>query len=204
VFEIPSVPSGRKNQSFSSRGLSSLSSSIKSINAKMILVKQDITSTFSTLPDASRQNVFDVYDSIGQELHSLLNDWKSGRNELIHLFDPRSLSSPELEDQESIADSGLGISIAENIDESRKRDSCGDWGVGGLSSPIVSELGDIFEEEAVLEGTAKGRNASNLTRAQRIEKAKKEREDAAEIKKIAQERVRWLGELKDVLDRRTQ
>ena len=166
----------------------------------MALLKQDVTSTLSSLPEASRQSVFDTYDSIGQDLHSLLQDWESGRSELIRLLDP--VDPANTEPDESIADSGLGVSIAESIDPVRKRDSTGDWGIAfpSSSSPIP-DLNDIVENE-VLEGTAKGRYRSGLTRAERIEKARKEREDTAERKRIAEEQHRWVGELKDVLGKR--
>jgi hypothetical protein len=205
VFEIPSVTTHRTNQAFNARGLSSLSSNIKSINAKLVLLKQDLTSTMSSVSDGSQQSVFDVYDSIGQDLNSLLDDWNSGRNELIHLLNPQSGPNLELErDRETMEDSGLGVSVSET-EESRKRDSCGDWGFGSIPSPIRGDLQESFEEDVVLEGTAKGRNAStNLTRAQRIEKTRKEREDLAEKKRLTEERRRWLGELKDVLDRRAR
>ena len=84
-----------------------------------------------------------------------------------------------------------------------KRDSCGDWGVAfqRVMSPTPGELEDIFEEN-VLEGTAKGKSGTNLTRTERIEKARKEREDLEERKRIVEESGRWVGELKNVLGQR--
>lgn len=182
------------------RGLSSLSSNIKTITAKLAILKQEVSSSLSSIPESSRQSVFDTYDSIGQDLHSLLNDWQSGRDDLIRLFSSEDVPQ---ETEGSIADSGLGVSVAESFDLVKKRDSCGDWGVAfpRIPSPPPGELEDIFEE-AVVEGTAKGRVGMNLTRAERIEKARKERDEIAERKRIAEERGRWVGELKNVLGRR--
>ena len=166
----------------------------------MALLKQDVTSSLSSIPESSRQSVFDTYDSIGQDLHALLNDWQTGRSDLIRLFSPQDAALPETD--ESVADSGLGVSLAESIDPVKKRDSCGDWGVAFPSVISPSrELEDIFEED-VLEGTAKGKTGTGLTRTERIEKARKEREDLVERKRIAEERGRWVGELKNVLGQR--
>lgn len=63
----------------------------------------------------------------------------------------------------------------------------------------------ISEEETVevLEGMARGRMMGGLlSRGERIEKMRKEREEKEERKKMAEERGRWVGELKDVLGRR--
>jgi hypothetical protein len=191
----------RVNWSDHTRGLSSLSASIKTITAKMALLKQDVSASLTSIPESSRQNVFDIYDSIGQDLHSLLNDWQSGRSDLIRLFSPQEVNPTEMED--SVADSGVGTSVAGSSDTIGKRDSCGDWGIAlaRVASPGPGELRDVFEED-VVEGTAKGRSDLKLTREERIKKAKKEREEAAERKKIAEERKRWVGELKDVLGQR--
>jgi hypothetical protein len=196
VFEIPQPVVGRVNVSDHTRGLFSLSSNIKTITAKMALLKQDVTLSLSSIPESSRQTVFDTYDSIGQDLHALLNDWQTGRSDLIRLFSSQDAALPEID--ESVADSGLGVSVTESVDAVKKRDSCGDWGVSGISPP---ELEGIFEED-VLEGTAKGKIGTGLTRTERIENARKEREDLVERKRIAEERGRWVGELKDVLGQR--
>jgi hypothetical protein len=167
----------------------------------MSLLKQDVSSSLQSIPESSQQSVFDTYDSIGQDLHSLLHDWQSGRNDLIRLLSPRN-DTPEPD--ESIADSGLGVSIAESNDNTRKRDSCGDWGIAfaRVSSPAPGELEGISEETEVLEGTAKGRMGSLLSRSERIEKMRKERDEIAEKRKMVEERGRWMGELKDVLGNR--
>lgn len=192
---------GRGNWSDHTRGLSSLSSSIKTITAKMSLLKQDVTTSLTQLPESSRQSVFDTYDSIGQDLHSLLNDWQSGRSDLISLLNPPPPTEND-HDEGSIADSGLGVSIASTDRVRNKRDSCGDWGVAfspRVDSPVV-EMEGICEEE-VLEGTALGRSTAG-NREERIERVRREREVVLERKRIAEENTRWVGELKDVLGRR--
>lgn len=174
----------------------------------MSLLKQDVASTLHAIPESSQQSVFDTYDSIGQDLHSLLHDWQSGRNDLIRLLSPQNHDHPEPD--ESIADSGLGLSIADTNDPgaARKRDSCGDWGIAlaRVASPTPQgELVGISEEETVevLEGMARGRMMGGLlSRGERIEKMREEREEKEEKKKMAEERGRWVGELKDVLGRR--
>ena len=200
MFEIPQPTAGRLGSDHS-RGLSSLSANIKTLTAKMALLKQDVSSSLQSIPESSQQSVFDTYDSIGQDLHTLLHDWQSGRNDLIRLLSPRN-DTPEPE--ESIADSGLGVSVAESNDPARKRDSCGDWGIAlaRVASPTPGDLEGISEETEVLEGMAKGRMGSLLSRSERIEKIRKEREEIVEKRKMMEERGRWVGELKDVLGRR--
>src|SRR5271154_4249158 len=108
VFEIPvqNNLNGKVNFSDHTRGLTSLSTNIKTITAKMSLLKQDITTSLPTIPEQSQQSIFDTYDSIGQDLHSLLKDWQSGRNELINLVS--STSSSPIEHEESTLVDGEG------------------------------------------------------------------------------------------------
>ena len=68
-----------------------------------------------------------------------------------------------------------------------------------MASPVLGELEGISEEMEVLEGTAKGWMGSLLSRSERIEKMRREREEIAEKRKMVEERGRWMGELKDVL-----
>ena len=191
----------------------------------MSLLKQDLSHTVTTLPAPSKQSIFDTYDSIGQDLHSLLQDWQSGRTDLIQLLQENTHEGGEgdtqtegtvVEEGMSVADSGLGISVASLRDDTlaggrSKRDSCGDWGVA-FASPRVEEMGDIFEESpqpAVLIGTAVGKHGSRTGgggggtgRTERIERAKREREEVEARKRAREESSRWVGELKDVLGRR--
>lgn len=230
VFELP--PQNSAETSTHTRGLTSLSTSIRTLTAKMSLLKQDLSSTLTSIPDTSKQSVFDTYDSIGQDLHSLLQDWQSGRNDLINLLSPSSQGEGQEDgetdgdmvvDSQSVADSGLGISVASNRDDSvrgitsrNKRDSCGDWGVAFPSPRLETpDLEDIFEEPPapqVLVGTALGKSRTSgiaggggkESRGERIERMRKEREELEERKRMREESGRWVGELKDVLGRRKQ
>lgn len=237
VFDLPS----RQRSSVSidhHRGLTSLSTSIRTITAKMSLLKQDLSSHLSSLPEPSKQSVFETYDSLGQDLHSLLRDWQLGRTDLIHLLSAEEsaegtedgvrnplqegiagispldgiLRETVVDDIQSIADSGLGISVSSSrgFNSRSKRDSCGDWGVA-FPSPRVEtpDLENIFEEtemERVLIGTAMGRNRNSGGRGEsrdvRIERMRREREEEIERKRVREESGRWVGELKDVLGRR--
>jgi hypothetical protein len=194
---------GRVIQPDHTRGLTSLSTNIKTLTAKMALLKSDLQSSLPTTPTDSRPQIFETYDSIGQDLHALLADWQSGRADLLRLF--------EDEDDGSVADSGMGTSIAD-YDPLNKRVSCGDWGIHvprtqspvPLLSPQSPDLPEI-EEEGVFEGVARGRVQSGvLSRAERIERARREREAEGERKRVVSERGRWVGELKDVLVRRNR
>ena len=208
VFELPSSISTRDH----SRGLTSLSTNLKTLSAKMSLLKHDITSSVKSIPESSRQEVFRTYDSIGQDLHTLFSDWQSGREDLSRLLDPSDLETEDRRNSfekgspletESFADSGIGESITESGSTMRKRDSCGDWGIAIPSPVMSSELDEIVEEESVVEGIAKGRVfGGGGSRQERIERMKKDREEREERKRVAEERGRWVGELKDVLGKR--
>jgi hypothetical protein len=187
------------------RGLTSLSTNIKTLTAKMSLLKSDLSSSLPTTNPDSRPQIFETYDSIGQDLHLLLQDWQTGRADLLRLF------SDEEEEGSSVADSGVGTSVGE-WDPLNNRVSCGDWGIHvpriqspvPVQSPVPGDLPEI-EEEAVFEGTARGRVQSGvLSRAERIERARREREVDVERRRVASERGRWVGELKDVLGRRNR
>lgn len=184
------------------RGLTSLSQTIKTLTAKMALLKSDLTTSLPATNPDSRPQIFDTYDSIGQDLHGLLSDWQAGRTDLLRLFDE--------EEEGSVADSGVGTSVGE-WDPLNKRLSCGDWGIhvsrvhSPVPSPTPNDSLPEIEEEAVFEGTARGRVQSGLlSRADRIERARREREGEGERRRVASERGRWVGELKDVLGRRNR
>ena len=145
-------------------------------------------------------------------MHTLFSDWKSGREDLSRLLNPqvdadneegRSFERGSPVETGSFADSGIGESIIESGSGRSKRDSCGDWGIA-IPSPVMgSELDEIVEEESVVEGVAKGRVfGGGGSRQERIERMKKDREEREEKKRIAEERGRWVGELKDVLGKR--
>ena len=117
-----------------------------------------------------------------------------------------------VDDLQSVADSGVGVSVSSQrggFNSRSKRDSCGDWGVT-FGSPRIEtpDLENIFEErelESVLIGTALGRDktgARGENRHTRIERMKREREEEFERRRIREESGRWVGELKDVLGRR--
>jgi len=192
------------------RSLTSLSNNIKTLTAKMFLLKSEIASSLQTLPESSQNSIFETYDSIGQGLHSLMQDWQTGRTDLLRLF-PSNNQDTDVpnEDEGSIADSGVGTGIPE-YDPLNKRISCGDWGfaLACVTSPGPDELPEIGEETEIriFERTARGRIASGggLSRQERIEWARREREEGAERKRIAMERTMWVGELKDVLGRRNR
>ena len=210
-FEIPqAVMTGRTvNVTDHTRGLTSLSSNIRTLSAKMALLKSEMTASLANLPESSRNTIFETYDSIGQDLHVLLTDWSSGRTDLLRLFPTQSDDDTLADEVEgSVTDSGFGTSVAETYDPLNKRISCGDWGINTprVNSPIsADELADIDEEAGIFEGTARGRmNSGVLSRADRIERARREREEALERKRIAVEQNRWVNELKDVLVRRNR
>jgi Mysoin-binding motif of peroxisomes len=196
-----------------SRGLTALSTSLRLSSAKLSLLTNELASLLPNLPPADTDSLLTSYDSLGNDLHSLLDSWTLGRESLTH-----RTSSPGRDfDEGSICDSGLGVSLPDIISEKRKRDSCGDWGLG--PQPILHELTGITEEpdpsettsaedslagESVLEGTAVGRLtgvsfARGTSRAERIERARREREEGMLRRKVEEERRRWVGELKDVL-----
>jgi hypothetical protein len=70
----------------------------------MSLLKSELSSSLPTIQPDSRPQIFETYDSIGQDLHVLLEDWQTGREDLLRLF-------AEEEEVCSVADLGVGTSV---------------------------------------------------------------------------------------------
>lgn len=162
------------------------------------------------------------YDSLKEDLKVLMEKWESGRNYLLKIYvesdtqSPKSLHSDlqKIQDLNPTFRKTSKLDPDNSIDESKNNKALSeitnDWEISSsysqcLQSPEgISSSAD--EKEVVFETVS---NNSELdiqlqkpTRAERIERIKKEREKHLKIKKDREIGMKVVSELKDVLGKR--
>ncbi|BFZ62189.1 hypothetical protein YB2330_003271 [Saitoella coloradoensis] len=200
------------------RGISALSHTLRSVTAKMHIVREDSARLLQGNPEPdSQEELLSQYDSIGQDLRSLMADWEKGRPSLTNLFSKSSLQSPTLEPASpSGSMPGLSVSntteteeVAPTLRAKRSpRPRPDSWMISvGAPSPLGLYTDDDDDKEKVFEAIAedprqKLREGPRPTRAERIEQMKKDREAAEIQKKDREVGKNVVLELKDVLELR--
>jgi len=205
------------------RRISTLSTGIRALQAKLYLLREDSTRALSTStsePDLSSlsASLRDQYDVIGADLKVLMQAWETGRAALnldINKHELRiSRSSSMSGTQRSPRSSVVGLPI---VDEDTN-------GVGaGMGSPLSAlralngetvalplsppstdngEDTSVAEDEEVFEAIAVPRQRSVLSREQRITKMVEERERMAVVMEKKKAGVSMMRELESVISLR--
>jgi len=139
------------------------------------------------------------YDSIGADLHALVNEWEDGRSFLAMTLD-RNASSPLSKSSGSVSGTTLVGDTPRNSILSGSGDTgwADDAGLG-LFSPTTEDREHHSEDEQVFEAIAEPRPRSIMTRDERIRKVQEERVRIAEHKKEAEAGLALQRELQAVL-----
>lgn len=181
------------------RKMNSLSQALRGLQAKMHVLREDSDRCLQDSADFSEfgTELLAHYDSIGADIHSLVEEWESSRaalaQSIIKKDNRRSLS--------------IGGSTLVGGDTPRTSVYDQSWADSDLlsnaTSPPMSE-GFPEPEKEVFEAVSEpfGRARSSLTREERIRKVQEERIRLAEEKARRESSVNLVKELKDVLDTR--
>jgi hypothetical protein len=138
------------------------------------------------------------YDSIGADLHALVNEWEDGRSFLATSLD-RNSGCPQLpKSPGSLSGTTLVGDTPRNSAQLGGSGWADDAGLG-LFSPTADDNGHSSEDEQVFEAIAEPRPRSMMAREERIRKVQEERVRIVEHKKKAEAGLALQKELQAVL-----
>ncbi|KAG0638656.1 Mysoin-binding motif of peroxisomes-domain-containing protein [Tuber brumale] len=203
VPPTPKSPMSPENERYRGqlRKLNSLSQALRGLQAKMHVLREESDRTLkeSTGLIDFGPDLLIHYDSIGADLHALVNEWEDGRSFLAMSLD-RNASSPPSKPPESVS----GTTLVG--DTPRNSTLFGSGGTGwaddagfGLFSPTTEDRERLSEDEQVFEAVAEPRPRSIMTRDERIRKVHEEKVRIAEHKKKAEAGLALQRELQAVL-----
>ena len=218
-FATPATPkaaSKHANERLRSqvRKISTLSQGIRSLQAKMALLREDSTKAVESSDDLTDlgPSLMSQYESIGADLKSLMQDWETGKTALASNIGRQerriSLASSGLRspgsslggltavDEDS---EGGGIEAAlralngEKEDKERRSSSH-----SNRSSLAANSDEEVFEAVAM----PRVRERSSLTREERIAKMHEERIRLSEVKEKRMSNTNMMRELQSVINLR--
>lgn len=198
--QIPLTP-GRQRMRSQIRKLSSLSQGIRALQAKMHVLRDESDKLLENTDETAQSgpNLFLQYESIGEDLKSLLRDWEQGRVALVSNIDRshnrRSSSLPGNADPPSPTPS-LGC---RTVVESSPTGPLHPYSGHGPTSRSRSSTTTSSSGEEVFEAVALPRQRSTLTREERLAKLKEERVRQAILKGKADANTHMLKELEMVI-----
>ncbi|TGZ81787.1 hypothetical protein EX30DRAFT_348201 [Ascodesmis nigricans] len=206
----PKLPVSPENEKYRGqlRQLNSLSQSLRGLQAKMHVLREESDRTLQESSDLSDfgRDLLQHYDSIGADLRGLVDEWENSRAYLIMNLTQRDRAnsgSPEsLKGPESLAGTTLAGDTPRNSGLFTKDGSWADTAGFGLMSPRGDKSDDSHESEVeeIFEGIADpARPRPTLTREERIRKVQEERAKAAEKRKTVGASLALQKELQAVL-----
>jgi len=211
-FAAPTTPkktskAGNERVRTQVRKISTLSQGIRSIQAKMMLLREESNKALETSDDLTDlgPSLMAQYESIGADLKSLMQDWETGKAALVSNIGKH-------ERRISMASSGLrspGSSLGglTAVDEDSENG-------GGPADALRALLGEkesssnrssfVASDEEVFEAIAmpRVRERSSLTREERIIKMNEERARLAENKDKRMSNTNMIKELQSVINLR--
>jgi len=235
-FSVPPTPSTTRPTTSSAisptrerwrgqlRKLNSLSQALRGLQAKMQILREE---SDKTLQDESMDliefgpDLLAHYDSIGSDLHALMNEWENGRALLVLSIDKQGGDSSG-SNRNSLMSPLSPMGWGQSLDGDTPRNSWGVLSPTGEGAEAVARLrekmGELSEEgegegeevndgktEMIFEGTAEPKGArtkSILTREGRIRKVQEERVRLMEERKKREAAGNLVKELQSVLGSR--
>ncbi|KAL7272079.1 hypothetical protein RUND412_005130 [Rhizina undulata] len=208
-FAVPPTPKSPmsntpENERFRGqlRKLNSLSQALRGLQAKMHVLREESDRTLRDSSDYSEfgHHLLAHYDSIGSDLHALVDEWENSRSLLATSLDrqDRANSSSPHSSPDSLSGATLvGDTPRNSLLFNKEGVEWADFaGLSFLSQP-AKEI-DLGIEE-VFEAIAEPRPRSTLTREERIKKVHEERIGALEQRKKAEAGLELQKELQAVL-----
>lgn len=193
---------GRERWRAQLRKLSSLSSGIRGLQAKLHLLREESDRNLNETEDLSElgTNLLIQYESIGIDLKALTQEWEDGKAALASNIDrnERRISS-----MSGMLSPTVSLGGATAVDEGNASDA-----LRALNGDARSHSSMDFsssDAEEVFEAIAMPRQRSAalaLTREERIAKMREDRAKRASLKDNAEANTRMLRELESVINMR--
>ncbi|KAL8370769.1 hypothetical protein RB595_000898 [Gaeumannomyces hyphopodioides] len=198
VVPTPKMPlsPGRERWRSQLRKLSSLSSGIRGLQAKMTLLREESDRALNEAEDVSElgPNLMSQYDSIGQDLKILVQAWEEGKTALASGIDR---NEKRISSIGSLLSPDLSLSGLTTVDEGGVAEAL--KALNGEASPLASK-GSPEADQEIFEAIALPRPRSTLSREERLAKMKADREKKAESRKSVENGRFMLRELETVLN----
>ena len=205
---FPSIPTpkvplspGREKWRSQLRKLNSLTTGIRGLQAKLTLLREESDRSLNQADDVSElgPNLLAQYDSIGQDLKTLMHAWEEGRAALASGIDR---NEKRLSSISTVLSPTISLSGLTTVDEGGALEA-----LRALTgeSPSPSTAGFSPREpdsEEVFEAVALPRPRSLFTREERLAKMKEDRERKAEAREHAEANRGMLRELEMVINLR--
>lgn len=193
------------------RKLSSLSSGIRGLQAKMQILREESTKSLEDSDDFAElgQSLLSQYDSIGADLKSLVQAWESGRTNLalnIERHEQRmsqassSLRSPTISlggvtAVDEIAGVGSPSDALRALEGHIRQGS-------SMSSASPTASAESNSDEEIFEAIAIPRQRTTLTREERIAKMQEDRMRQASARERREAGMSMIRELESVMKQR--
>lgn len=199
------------------RQIGSLSQGIRSIHAKMVLMREESQQVIEQSQDLIDLGpaLLNQYESIGADLRSVMRDWEAGKQSLsanLERHDRRmsrnSIMSNGLLSPASSLGGSTAVSDRDGATGSHSSDGPADALralTGRLHDALDADMDDQ-EQELIFEAVAMPRNrsgpVSTLSRAERIAKAAQDRTQQARVEQVRQSGANVIRELQSVINLR--
>jgi len=210
-FPTPATPKGpltpgRERVRSQMRKLNSLSTGIRGLQAKLQLLREESDRVLDSSTDISELGgeLMSQYESIGIDLRELMIVWEEGKAALALGIDR---NEKRLSSISTLLSPTTSLSGLTTVEESNSHDAFrilnGDKESSRSPSSVgFSSPGDADAEDVVFEAVALPRPRSLLTREERIQKMRDERERRADAKERADATRGMMKELEMVINLR--
>lgn len=196
---------GREKIRNSVRKLSGLSQGIRSLQAKMQVLREETNQSLEDTEDVTElgHNLMSHYDSIGADLKSLIQAWETGKNALALNIDrqERRISLASSSGMRSPVPSLGGLTA---VDEGSPTDALRALNGDSLSlqqSAPSSDQGSMSDEE-VFEAIAIPKTRVTMSREERMQKIQDDRARQASLREQRDASTNMLRELESVINLR--
>ncbi|KAI7511540.1 hypothetical protein KC347_g3282 [Hortaea werneckii] len=208
TISVPQTPvrnghgASREKMRSQVRKISTLSSGIRGLQAKMQILREETNRSIEQQEDLTDlgPSLMAQYESIGTDLRELMQAWESGKTSL-------QSNITKQERRISMASSGLRSPVSSiggltAVDEDGTPDDALKALNGGSRSNRSSLATTPSDEEQVFEALAVPKQRSTLTREERIVKMQEERERQATLRAKRESNTNMLRELESVINLR--
>ncbi|KMU85536.1 hypothetical protein CIHG_03576 [Coccidioides immitis H538.4] len=192
------TPATRERHRAQFRRLKSLSQGIRSLHAKMHLIREESNACLEKSGEDSELNttLISQYESIGADLRGLLQEWEAGKSTLLaNIERPERLSRPIEFIEISCVPPPSVLGGATAVDGSP---AAALRALNGEDLSLPSPDHNMDDEE-VFEAVALPRKRSSMTREERIARVKEDRAKQAAARDRADANTRMLRELETVI-----
>lgn len=203
AFPIPATPivpltPGRERWRGQLRKFSTLSTGIRSLQAKMHVLREESDKALDESEDISDlgPHLLTQYDSVGEDLKVLCREWEEGRRALR---DTIERNEKRISSMSGVMSPTISLGGLTSVEEGGPAEA-----LRALNGERSSPEPDLSEDEQVYEAISmpKQRERSTLTREERIVKMKEERAKRDSVRQEADASTNMLRELESVINLR--